>query len=64
MEAQIGDRIVVESNKVGQGRREGAVVDVLRGPSGQHYRVRWDSGQETILYPSSDAVVEHPGRST
>ncbi len=61
MEAQVGDRIIVESNKVGQGRRVGDVVDVLKGSAGPHYRVRWDNGQETVLYPSSDAVVEHPG---
>jgi hypothetical protein len=64
MKAKVGDRIIVESNKVGSGRRSGDVVDVLRGPSGQHYRIRWDNGQETILYPSSDAVVEQPGSRT
>jgi ribosomal 30S subunit maturation factor RimM len=62
MEAQIGDQIIVESNKVGQGRRVGDVVDVLKGSAGLHFRVRWDNGQETVLYPSSDAVVVHPDR--
>jgi hypothetical protein len=40
----------------------GDVVDVLKGSAGPHFRVRWDNGQETVLYPSSDAVVVHPDR--
>ena len=59
MEARVGDHIVVESRKVGNPRRSGAVVEVLTGPDNDHYRVRWDDGHESILYPSSDATVEH-----
>jgi hypothetical protein len=40
----------------------GDVVDVLKGSAGPHFRVRWDNGQVTVLYPSSDAVVVHPDR--
>ena len=62
MQARVGDRIVVESRKVGDPRRSGAVVEVLSGPENDHYRVRWDNGHESIFYPSSDATVE-PTRS-
>ncbi len=58
MDASVGDRIIVESRKVGGGRKCGEVVDVLEGSGGRHYRVRWDDGHESITYPSSDAFVE------
>ena len=57
MEANAGDRIVIESRKVGGGRKNGEVVEVIEGVGGRHYRVRWDDGHETILYPSADAFV-------
>lgn len=58
MDAHEGDRITVESNKVGAGTRTGEIVEVLRGVTGAtHYRVRWDDGHETTFFPSSDAHV-------
>lgn len=55
MDAQKGDRITVESNKVGGGIRTGEVVEVIPGSGGSHYRVRWDDGRETTFFPSGDA---------
>ena len=55
MEAQKGDRITVESNKVGGGTRAGEVVEVIPGRGGVHYRVRWHDGRETTFFPSTDA---------
>jgi hypothetical protein len=57
MDASVGDRIIVESRKVGSSRKCGEVVDVIEGSGGRHYRVRWDDGHESITYPSSDAFV-------
>jgi hypothetical protein len=57
MDAQVGDRIFVESRKVGGGRKSGDVVEVISGSGGQHYRIRWDDGHESIVYPSTDAFV-------
>lgn len=54
MEAHKGDRITVESNKVGGAIRAGEVVDVIHGAGGDHYVVRWDDGRETTFFPSSD----------
>lgn len=63
MDAHVGDRIVVESNKVGGSRRSGQVLEVIEGSGGQHYRVGWQDGHESIVYPSSDAsVVTTPQR--
>jgi hypothetical protein len=55
--ANNGDRIVVESAHVGQPRREGEVLEVLRENDHEHYRVRWSDGHETIYFPQSDARV-------
>ena len=59
MEAHVGDRIIVEGNKIGSGRKSGEVVDVVDGASGPHYRIRWDDGHESTLFPSSDCFVVH-----
>lgn len=60
MDAQVGDHIVVESNKVGAARKSGEVLEVLGGAGGKHYRVRWEDGHESIVFPSSDASVVNP----
>jgi hypothetical protein len=62
MEAQVSDRIIVEGSKVGQGRRDGEIVEVIDAPGPRHYRVRWSDGHESIFFPSSDArvVVKKP----
>lgn len=55
MDAQVGDRIVVESNKVGGARKTGEVREVIEGVAGKHFRVCWEDGHESIVFPSSDA---------
>ena len=62
MEAAKGDRLVVESNRVGSARRLGTVAEVLGSAAGRHYRVQWDDGQENIFFPGSDTTVEPKGR--
>jgi hypothetical protein len=37
------------------GTRTGQVVEVTPGSGGDHYRVRWDDGRETVYFPSGDA---------
>lgn len=61
MEAHEGDRITIESNKVGSRTRTGEVVEVIPGLDGNHYRVRWDDGHETTYFPSSDAHLAAGG---
>jgi hypothetical protein len=57
VDAHVGDRINIESHKVGSARKSGEVTEVISGSEGAHYRVRWDDGHESIMYPSSDASV-------
>ena len=64
MQVQAGGHVIVESRKVGEHRRAGEVVEVLKAPGSEHYRVRWDDSHETIFFPSSDASIEHAGAPT
>jgi hypothetical protein len=52
----VGDRVVVESEQVGQPAREGEILDVLGTGAVIHYRVRWGDGHETTFYPSAGSL--------
>jgi hypothetical protein len=52
-----GDTVVVAAHRVGHAERVGEILEVLGEPGHAHYRVRWEAGNETILYPSSDATI-------
>jgi hypothetical protein len=51
MEAKVGDRIAVESERVGQPAREGKVLEVLSPGLAVHYRARWADDHETVFFP-------------
>lgn len=57
MTARAGDRVIVESERVGQATREGEIMEVLGAADGVHYRVRWTDGRETVLFPTAGAVT-------
>jgi Domain of unknown function (DUF1918) len=50
MEAQIGDNIVFESERVGQPAHSGVIEEVLKQQP-PRYRVRWEDGHESIRHP-------------
>ncbi|MGC8633554.1 MAG: DUF1918 domain-containing protein [Candidatus Limnocylindrales bacterium] len=56
MDAKIGDRIVVETERVGMPAREGEILQVIESPSGPHYRVRWDDGRESSFWPAAGSA--------
>lgn len=60
MRAKPGDRLVIKSHRVGEHDRYAEILSV-RGKSGQPpFLVRWSAdGHEAIVYPASDAIVEH-----
>jgi len=67
MDAQAGDRIVVDSGKVGLPEREGEILEVIPASYGTRYRVRWDDGRETTIRPSggsSRTIPKPAGPST
>jgi hypothetical protein len=49
---QIGDRIEVESEKVGSATRCGVVTAI----EGSLLTVRWDSGKESMFIPSAGSM--------
>ena len=55
MTAEVGDRIVVESERAGQQGRTGVIEEILSG-SPPRYRVRWDDGHTSTLTPAAGAV--------
>ncbi len=56
MTARVGDRIVIESEKVGQAAREGVILEVVEASYGIRYRVRWDDGHESTIRPSAGSA--------
>jgi hypothetical protein len=62
MIARVGDRIVIESEKVGQAAREGVILEVIEASYGVRYRVRWDDGHESTIRPSAGSarIVDQP----
>lgn len=56
MIARAGDRIVIESEKVGRKDREGEILDVFDSPLGANYRVRWDDGHESEIRPRAGSA--------
>jgi hypothetical protein len=57
MTAKTHDRIIVESQKVGQPVREGEVLEIIEASYGTRYRVAWDDGHESTLRPSGSARI-------
>ena len=49
---QVGDRVLVESEKVGSATRSGVVTAV----AGRLITVRWDSGSQSIFVPSAGSL--------
>jgi len=62
MTAKVGDRIIVESEKVGQRAREGEILEVIDAPTGMRYRVQWDDGHESTFAPSAGSARIVPVR--
>jgi Domain of unknown function (DUF1918) len=60
MRAKAGDRMVISGHRVGQPDRLARILAV-KGPHGEPpYLVQWaDDGHEALVYPGSDARIEH-----
>jgi hypothetical protein len=61
--AAVGDRVHVPSRKIGEAPREGVVT----GLTGSLLRVRWSTGEETMILPSVgsiEVIGKTPSRTT
>jgi hypothetical protein len=54
--ANVGDRIVIESEKVGRAERRGEILQVIAHETRTEYVVRWDDGRETSIRPHAGSV--------
>ena len=52
MNAGVGDRIVIESERTAQPGRAGVIEEVL-AQDPPRYRVRWNDGRTSIFAPSA-----------
>jgi hypothetical protein len=49
--ANVGERIVLMSKKVGLAERRGEILEVIEHEIRPEFRVRWDDGHETGIRP-------------
>lgn len=60
MQANIGDRLHVHGNIVGQPDKTGEIVEVHGDSGTPPYLVKFDDGRTSLVFPGPDAVVEAP----
>ena len=60
MTARVGDRISVESERVGVAAREGRILEVIEASYGTRYRVLWNDGHESTFRPSAGSATIIP----
>ncbi len=60
MQANVGDRIVMESERVGKRDRTGEILEITESPLGTNYRVRWDDGHESEIRPKAGSAQVQP----
>ena len=56
MDAKVGDRIIVESEKVGQRDREGMILEIIDASYGTRFRVLWEDGHESTIHPTGGSA--------
>jgi hypothetical protein len=62
-QAARGDVVEVSARRVGDHGRTGEIVGVLGDKAHPHYRVRWEDGHESVLYPGEGVTVRSTRRS-
>ncbi len=51
-DARVGDRIVMDSDKVGVPARQGEILAVIPHKTHTEFRVRWDDGHVSEIRPT------------
>lgn len=54
--ARPGDRIVVESERVGQPARVGEILEVIESGIGPSFEVRWEDGHRSSFRPAAGSA--------
>ena len=55
-QGNVGDRVIVESERTGRPAREGEIIEVLGTSESIHFRVRWDDGHESTVFPRPGSI--------
>lgn len=63
MRAVVGDRLHVHSRVVGTPDQTSEIIEIRGKDGAPPYLVRHDDGHEVLVFPGSDASVEHPQSS-
>jgi CBS domain-containing protein len=61
LRAAPGDRLIISGHHLGEPERDAEIVEVRGEDGGPPFLVRWEDGRESLLYPGSDASVQHLG---
>ena len=57
-----GDTIEVTGHRVGEAVRSGEIEEVLGSDEHPHYRVRWEDGHSSLLFPGGDTRITRTRR--
>ncbi len=57
MQAQVGDRITMAGEHVGQRTREGTILEVRGDAGGPPYVVEWSDGHTGLIHPGPGSVL-------
>ena len=57
MRADVGDQLVIESNRVDSPKKVGEILEVQGEDGAPPYVVRWADGHQAVMYPGADAHV-------
>ncbi len=49
-EGRVGDRVILESERIGRAARVGEILEVMGAGEGVYYRVRWEDGHESTFF--------------
>ena len=54
-----GDQVIVKGRRIGDPDRSGEVLEARGTLAHGPLLVRWDDGHVTLLFPGTNAIVEH-----
>jgi hypothetical protein len=57
LHASVGDGIVVDAVHRGEPPRQGEVIEVIGTGDAEHFRVRWDDGHVSLLFPGATTRI-------
>ena len=59
-QAKPGDVVEVSGRHVGDHARTGEILELLGDEEHPHFRVRWEDGHESVLYPGEATTIRKP----